>query len=723
MSAVRRPFVLLPLSVALLLSLSARAEEAAALSAAAPEPVPAPAPAAEAAGDDGAAPVLDGVSVVAPRVSDASRGATGLSLRVKDTPQSVQSIDAAAVQKLGLDDVNSVLDLATGVNVERTETDRTYYNARGFDIKNFQVDGVGVPLHWSNVVGGLDSALYERVEIVRGANGLLVGTGNPSGAVNFIRKRPTGQSEGSVKTTIGSWDKRRIEADVSTPLSGSGNWSTRIVAAMQDAGSWLDNYENERSAMSAIVEGQLGAGTLLTAGYTDQRSNGTGALWGALPLLYSDGTPTDYDVSTSTTMDWTYYRTHSRTAFVELLQELPAGWEWKTTLTRNKYSEPSELFYVYGSPSPTTGLGLFGWPGKFFAHADRRLLDSAVSGDYELGGRRHELTVGVALARVDSGYLSYDAPPTDPAWGALPAFPGWDGSEIDRPDFGPGYVSADIEDRFSRLYAATRFSLTDDTKLIAGFNAVKVKAKGFSFGAPQDRDEEGVSPYLGVVHALDAQTSLYASYSDIFDPQVETDFNHRPLGSAKGLSYEAGVKRESANGRLLGTAALFRIEQENLAEVAGWDPSAGANYYRGTEVSSQGIELELAGHLAERWKIGSGYTWLEIRDDEGEDARNYVPRQTLKLSTSWRPAGLDRLEIGGTARWQDDIHTGTAPALIRQDAYGVLSAYVSYEPAPDLEVALNVDNLTDEKYLTSLYWDQSYYGEPLAVSGSVRFSF
>lgn len=664
------------------------------------------------------APALGSTRVVAARAADTAQSATGLALSAKDTPQAVQSIDAETVARFGLDDVNSVLDLATGVNVERTETDRTYYNARGFDLKNFQVDGVGVPLHWSNVVGGLDSALYEKVEIVRGANGLLAGTGNPSGAVNFIRKRPTAQAEGSVKTTLGAWDKQRVEADVSTPLSDA--WSTRFIAVLQNAGSYLDSYENRREVMSAIVQGQLAEGTLLTAGYTDQRSKGTGALWGALPLLYSDGTPTDYDVSASTTMDWTFYQTHNRTAFVELVQELAAGWEWKTTLTHNKYTEPSELFYVYGSPDPVTGLGLFGWPGKYFAHADRKLLDSVVSGSYELGGRSHELTVGISLSDVDSGYLSYDADPLDPAWGALPAFPGWSGTEIGRPAFGPGYVSADIEHTFRRLYAATRLNVSDALKVVAGFNAVDVQSKGFSFGAPMDRDETELGPYLGVVHALDAQTNLYASYSDIFDPQAETDINHEPLGSAQGISYEAGVKRESADRQLLGSVAVFRIEQENLAEVAGWDPVAGANYYRGTEVSSEGIELEFAGQLTEQWQLSSGFTWLELQDQAGDDTRMYVPRQTFKLATRYRL--LPKLEIGGTARWQDDIRVSAASA-IRQEAYALLSTYVSYQPAKNMELAVNVDNLTNEKYLNSLYWDQSFYGEPLAVSGSVKFSF
>ncbi|MCT6980900.1 TonB-dependent receptor plug domain-containing protein, partial [Salmonella enterica subsp. enterica serovar Oranienburg] len=86
----------------------------------------------------------------------------------------------------------------TGVNVERVETDRTYYSARGFDVTNFLVDGVGLPFANGQQEGDLDTALYQRVEVLRGANGLLSFTGNPSATINFVRKRPTADFQGSV---------------------------------------------------------------------------------------------------------------------------------------------------------------------------------------------------------------------------------------------------------------------------------------------------------------------------------------------------------------------------------------------------------------------------------------------------------------------------------------------------------------------------------------------
>jgi outer-membrane receptor for ferric coprogen and ferric-rhodotorulic acid len=115
-----------------------------------------PAYAADLALDYGAAAVEE-ILVTARRENRTSKGATGLNLGLAETPQAVTVIDRAFIDTFGLDEANQVLGLTVGVNVEAVETDRTYYNARGFDIKSMQVDGVGLPFNW-NVVGALDTA-------------------------------------------------------------------------------------------------------------------------------------------------------------------------------------------------------------------------------------------------------------------------------------------------------------------------------------------------------------------------------------------------------------------------------------------------------------------------------------------------------------------------------------------------------------------------------------
>ena len=105
------------------------------------EPATPPSPPAAAAGDT----ELEEIFVIARRDNRETRGAMILPSSIMDTPQSVTIVDAGLMQDFGLDDINRLLGYVTGVNVEAVETDRTYYNSRGFDIKSMQVDNVGMP--------------------------------------------------------------------------------------------------------------------------------------------------------------------------------------------------------------------------------------------------------------------------------------------------------------------------------------------------------------------------------------------------------------------------------------------------------------------------------------------------------------------------------------------------------------------------------------------------
>src|SRR5690606_24148828 len=88
---------------------------------------------------------IEEVLIKAVRADRDSRGATGLDLSIYDTPQSLTVLDAEAIANFRLVDINSMLKMTTGVNVDATETDRTTYNARGFDITSMHVDGIGIP--------------------------------------------------------------------------------------------------------------------------------------------------------------------------------------------------------------------------------------------------------------------------------------------------------------------------------------------------------------------------------------------------------------------------------------------------------------------------------------------------------------------------------------------------------------------------------------------------
>jgi outer membrane receptor for ferric coprogen and ferric-rhodotorulic acid len=665
------------------------------------------------------------VLIVAEREARTSKGATGLDLSLAETPQSVTVIDRETLDQFGADDVNDILRLTTGVNVESPETDRTYYNARGFDILSMQVDGIGMPID-ELVAGALDSALYDKIEVVRGANGLLTGTGNPSGTVNYVRKRPTNVFGASAELTLGAWDRRRVEADVSGPIVESGRWAARAVGVVEDKDTWLDLYHHQRQLFYGVIDGQLGERTTVALGYSQQDSDSDGVLWGALPFLYSDGTQAEFDESATISMRWTYWNVHTDSAFAELGVRLNRDWQLKTVLTYDSFREHSELFWTFPSVLESgTGLGVYGWPGKYEQRATALLSDTALSGAFELWGQRHEATLGLGLARSRGRYYGYPDPNTDadPYYYAMPAFPGWTGDEVPRPAFGSRYLGAETREHLHRLYGALRLGATDALKFVVGFNAIDAESKGFSFGTPADKSERALSPYLGAVWSVTNSVNAYASYSDIYQPQSVVTVDLQPLGSAQGKSYEAGLKGEWFDRKLLAVVAAFKAAQDNLQQFVGYTGTDFIAYYEGINVRSQGYEVELTGRPHDSFRIQAGYTHLSLEDPQGEATRTFIPRDTLKLLATWKVPALAGLELGASLRWQDAIHLDLDAGRIRQGAYAIYGLQAGYRPNQHLVLNATLDNVTDEKHLGSLQWDQAFYGEPRNLNLSATWKF
>ncbi|SFS27610.1 TonB-dependent siderophore receptor [Pseudomonas sp. NFACC42-2] len=225
---------------------------------------------------------------------------TRLNLTAQETPQGVTSIKREQMDDFKLNSVRDVLDSTPGVNVQKVETDRTYFTARGFDITNFQYDGVGMQMTGGLLVGDVDMATYEQVDILHGANGLMTGSGNPSATVNFVRKRPTYETQAKIDLSAGSWDKRRVDIDLSGPLTERGNVRGRLIYANEVGNSYLDRYSREKNIFSGMLAFDLTDSDILTVGYEDQKSNANGASWGALPLTDASGKSLHYSSSSAT---------------------------------------------------------------------------------------------------------------------------------------------------------------------------------------------------------------------------------------------------------------------------------------------------------------------------------------------------------------------------------------------------------------------------------------
>ncbi len=678
----------------------------------APPPADTPAQAAEKAPDS--------VVVTGKRARRVSKGATGLPLEVKDTPQSISTLDAQELADFGLSGSNEALALATGINVEQYETNRATFNARGFEVQSTQVDGLGMTNAWGTVVGREDTFLFDRIELIRGANGLLTGVGNASGTLNYVRKRPTNEDSTRVGVAAGSYNLRRATLDANRVLDEDGRWAGRLVVAHEDKDSHLRDLHDRRTSVYGVVDGQIGRDGVLTAGLTAVDARQNSPMWGSLTLMRADGTQAEFDVSASTSQKWTYWNTRSATAFIEYSHALSPDWEARFTAQHRHGEESTRLLYAY---SPTgslnaDGTGLVGWPYRSEGDTDNQVLDANLSGRFSAFGRRHQLLVGVSRSHEKTAVDTYAV--LNHMLDPLPAFP-YDGNAYTEPQWDSRQPSTRGEQTLTRLYAASHWQLSDQVKAVVGAHAVQLERRGASiYGSAATNttypDTRKLSPYVGLTVDLTPDLLGYVSYSDIFQNQDQTDYDGKYLAAMKGVNTEVGLKAEWLGKRLLTTAAYFTARQEGLATYAGLNAS-GQYWYTPKDVKSEGFELEASGRLGEDARLTVGYTHLSLKGPDGADIYEWIPRDTLNLRVESRVPGLAALRVGLGGRWQSEVHKSGGAA---QGAYAVFNAFGAYEVSPKATVRLHLNNLFNRQYITGLAYG-AIYGAPR--HGALSFEY
>ncbi len=697
---------------------------------------------------------------------ESTRSSTGLDLTPRQTPQSVTSITRQQMDDRDIHTIEQALDTTPGVSTSKSEVGgRTDFRARGYSISNWKVDGLQFQ-GGSDFSGGgnaLNMDLYERIDIVRGANGLLGGTGDPSATVNLIRKAPTRTFGGSAYATYGSWDKRRLGADLNLPLSEDGRLRSRFVMTQQDANSFRDNQSERSRAALANFEFDLDDATTLGAGYQYEYNKVVGGGWGAnIPIWYRDGSTTNLPRSTNLVPSWSFGEYTTRTAFGSLEHRFDNDWALDLKVAQST----AEVLNHRGlAKVNSAGRGSYGgyWDQDGSGAVLNGLHSSSdttqqsaqidLSGPFQLLGRTHQAMVGYNDSRTVAWSPEYtctmlgadriSAPSVGCQFRANNGLPVTDwhngvDSDYDMLASRTGRHSKTTT-RLQGMYAATRLSITDPLSVIVGVRTTDYSATTNNVsGVRSNQQNSGiVTPYLGAVYDLNDTYSLYASYTDIFNPQTAETESGTRVEPIRGKSYETGIKGEWLDGRLNASAAYFRTKQQNKAVLDDGltTPTGGDAYKAGTGQETDGIDLEIAGALTPNWNLYAGYTYLHFRRVDSDGRSD--PSHLFKASTTYRLSGpLDRLTVGAGVKAQSNIRAISSPAGqpvngvsggatdVNWSGYAIWNAMAKYQVTDDTSVSLNVDNLFDKHYFTQYgFYAGAIYGDPRNMSVTVSTAF
>lgn len=676
---------------------------------------------------------------------------------IKDIPQSITVMTRQLMEDQQLTTISEVMEKAPGVVVAKDENANLTFYSRGFRIDNYQLDGTGISFD-SIYRPDFDMAMYDRVELLRGAEGLFSAAGEPGGTVNLVRKRPTHDWQYQFTASTGSWKNNRVEADLGGPLAFEGKLRGRVVAMVQDREFFYSPSDERKHLFYGALALDLSPTTLLTAGASYQRTRSN--KWYLGIPSYFDGGDIGLDRREALTTDWSKKNPTIKEYFATLEQGLGPNWTATLSAAKQTFDEEQRTFVVQGPIDRTTRA--FSMASAMYEDTGNhaKSVDFNLAGSVTLWGRKHQVLVGAdwrsskavqmrneqdisiytgQITLDNFQNLNFPEPSTVGARG------GW-------PDMGAEQKG---------IYGKLQLQLTDAWRAIVGgrygnyeYNSdtADYDANGnlIFFEESRYRDTGILTPYAGLVYDLNDNWTAYASWTEIFKPQA--NYLAGPPGASKALdpikgrNLELGIKGSLLDNTLQTSLALYRIERTGEAVE---DPSypftpgtLGNNccYLAQGELVSQGVDLELSGQLARGWQVFAGYTYNQNKDKSSDAPFHAVtPKHMFKLWTTYQlPGNLSAWTVGaGVTAQSRQTNSGRAwvrypngswsqeAFSISQGGYAVWDASVQYKLAKDWTVALNVKNLFDRYYYQTLGAPRggTWYGEPRNFALTLRGQF
>ncbi|MBL1266754.1 MAG: TonB-dependent siderophore receptor [Halomonas sp.] len=656
---------------------------------------------------------------------DAATVGTKTPASLRDIPQSVSVVTREAIEDQNFTTLDQLGRRTPGMRVLSNDNGRSSIYARGYEYDEYSIDGLPAPM--TSITGSVPTLSgFDRVEIMRGPSGLFNSTSEMGGIVNLVRKRPTQDFQGHVTGSLGSDQQRSGQVDLSGPIDANGRVRGRLVIDHTEHGEFVDNNENHQDDIYAAIDIDLDEATTLALGYIhnskDITVNNGQPVGRDGELLYGSG-------GEFYGADWNDFNSHSNDWIAELTHRFDTGGYGRLAA---RYSDRNADYnYAFGGSALDANDNLTVAGIGSVIDQQALAVDASYSQPFSAFGNVSEFVVG-------SDYKRFD---TETESGRSRSLAGGRVSreEINELAYvdilgsvrtsGKGYANTATTLEETGLYGKLTLRPVQPLALIAGGRVSHYELDYHDRAAETDQNRSGteMTPYAGLVFDLDNYHSLYASYSQVFKPQTESDRNNDLLKPREGDQYEVGVKGSYMNGNLNARISAFRLYDENRAAAP---TDTGASYSESVgKMRIQGAEFEVTGSLTEQWDIIAGYTYLDTQVERSSTTRDdgvflLMPNSVVNLWTQYDFAGqtLGGLRIGAGVTAMSDFASSNG---VEAPGYAVVDAMVGYDFTSQLSGQLNINNLFDRDYYNRVGGVNTFNmpGSPANVVASVRYDF
>ncbi|RWR05213.1 TonB-dependent siderophore receptor [Sinirhodobacter populi] len=592
---------------------------------------------------------------------------------------------------------------------------------RGFNLENDKfLDGLRLMRSTQYPTSAPAFELYglERVEVLRGPASLLYGSGTPAGLVNMIQKRA--QADGDF-TELG------IEADSNDSFSAFGDanrvvddrFAYRITAKAGNTKTDVDEIDNKRAYLGLSASYLLTDSTeleFMASHHDDEPITPTGvpsSLVGQVDgrdlrdFYFGDRSIDDSDRKMTTL---SFGLTH----------DFGNGWKLNNTFRYTKFDWTYHSMYLDSASGTLIGRGIITQREKFESWG----TDLRLSGGATTGAVDHALTFGLDAQKFkESAYTGFSTVAAidyaNPSRGGLGIADPWYTADKDVDASQVGLYALDEMSMGNwRATVGLRHEWTDQS----GGNVTNYGTTDYA------RDDRQTTGHASLGYLWEGGLFSYLSYGTSYLPQPGFDIDGKVLKPTHGKQWELGLKYEPTAFDGLFTAALYDLRETDRNTSVEKEVDGGT--ITGTrqigEARVRGLELEGTAGIGEGWSLKGAYTWTITNitgDDDGNELAN-TPRHaaSLWLQHSFTQGALDGLTLGGGLRhigerWSSDANTE------KLDSVTLLDLGASYEFSEGVIGRLNINNVTDELYISAVGLNSSYYGDGRTVTASLSYKW
>ena len=657
-----------------------------------------------------------------------------------DTPKSVSVISKQLIEDTQVTTLSDALRTVPGITLGAGEGgnpngDRPFI--RGYNSESsMYVDGVRNATSQNR-----EMFAVEQVEVTKGSASAMGGAGTTGGSINMISKVAKAGDflEGSVAG--GTDNYQRITLDGNKDF---GNGIAARVAVMghhNEKAGQKNGAEYKRAGIAPSIVFGLDTPTRATLSYYYLKSDDTP----------DSGVPYKYDAAKKATIgkpvdvkQGIYYGLLSRDfqkqenqiGTIKLEHDLTDN----LTLSNTAVYSTAKNDYLWTQPDDSKGNVL---NDKVWRRINSRITDTniftdqlALTGKFNTGAFKHSFNIGAEYSDQKSDKGNY-----------LTSYPGYPGTttggfnsdcaindawctSLTNPDSRNQWLGSSAANKnlttttteTTSVYLLDNIEFSPQWLLDLGLRWDKFDTKQTTnaTGDSIENNTDFLTYQAGLIFKPVENGSIYASYATSANPVgVDGGDGSEAIGQAymeldpeESRTFEIGTKWDVLNERLSLTAAVFRTEKQNTRIQLD-----AATYTNGGETQVDGLELGVNGQITDKWAVSAGYTYLDSETvnpgpscnrqgvctpdnpAKGKQMQN-VPKNSATLWTTYAVTPALTLGAGAVAMdkvYGDAANTKWVPGYVRYDAMA------RYNVNENVDLQLNVNNLSDERYFTKAY--------------------